>query len=282
MEELIKMIKGDYTVPDEFSILYSGDLTVNSNSNSWKNFIHEAKYRVIHKEEFKKYYQIEQKNSRPKVIFAFIMLLLTIILCIPAGFLLTDTPMGDNRTGIVKGNQIKYVDNTVKYVTLEEIGLSKSKVQEGESVSLYFDRNGLIEAIPEKEETENMIRGIGLTIILVFIFPFVIVFGMKGGSGKFSIGSVAKQTYKFENSGSKIKMERLCASLNKDNQCFESELEPIYYEQTIRYKSYKNKFTCVKCKLYIPSKKKSVKEKIWILNDEPLYEKIINSKNKNI
>lgn len=286
MNEIFKLLKGDYTVPDEFSVTYSNYLMIESDSTVGRDLMHDTKYRVVHKSSFARYYETEQRNSRPKVIFALITLFLAFLLCIPAGILIADTPIGDQRTGIIVGNQVKYVQKTVKYISLESLGIDESDVNEGEPISLYFDRDGISSVVTKKEETEKSVQ---LLVILLFLFtsPVVIVFGMKGGSGRFSLDAVARYTYKFEYDGQKIKMERLCAAINEKNQCFKSDLNPLYLEQVLKYKSYKNKFTCVKCKIRT-SKGKIVKEKIWVLNDEPLYQKIIlynnrkNDKNKVI
>ncbi|GFP74240.1 hypothetical protein [Clostridium fungisolvens] len=81
------------------------------------------------------------------------------------------------RAGTVEGTKVRYVQNTLKYVSLEELGINASSVKQGDEIRLYFDaQDKLIGAEPTANNDSKISRLFivlgGATAILI-IFPLL-------------------------------------------------------------------------------------------------------------
>lgn len=266
------MKKKDYKIPDILTFhnfRYSSLLVCYTRT----------RYQVMHKEIFKDYYITSKEIARPRIVASLTWLILSLLLCIPFGLIMANTtPNLEQRSGVVKDGNVKYVQNTVKYVSLSELGLSPDDVGDGEKVTLYFD-NDKITSVKTETDSQNEMKIIFPGIaFLCFITPMAVGIIRFAGAGKYTLGQVASSTYKYENIGSKIKMERLCAYMYKNGDLAFEDLRPSYLDYVVKYKSYKNRITVVTCVIH--NSEKSKKKKIWLLNDEPLYDTILGCKIK--
>ena len=103
--------------------------------------------------------EMEIANSFKKFITTTLVLTLVFLISSIIATINVDIgmPDGDKRYGHVEGNQVRYVQNTMQYVPLSEIGINTSDVLEGDSILLFFDTRDdtLIEAMPESLYNEK-------------------------------------------------------------------------------------------------------------------------------
>lgn len=80
------------------------------------------------------------------------------------------------RTGTVEGNNVRYVQGTMQYASLAELGIDKSTVTDGDKVDLYFNRE---DNLTGAQSTENTNTGVFASIaILIITIIIVIVFAL--------------------------------------------------------------------------------------------------------
>lgn len=267
--------KRTYKIPDILKIYHF-------NNTKFYTYFSIDRYKVMHKPIFEKYYIAAKELPRKKIIISLTWLILALILCIPfALFLSNTTPYLEHRNGIVKNDMVKYVQGTVKYIALSDLGLSSDDVSDGENITLYFNEDEIASVKTAKDEQkQDKPLFIGI-VFLCFITPVAVGVIRYSGVGKYTFEKLATSTYKFEQIDSKIKMERLCAYMFGDDTLYQPDLQPLYLGYVIEYKSYKNRVTHIKCRIYNPNKGKYKKKKIWVLNEDPLYETIITKKQDN-
>lgn len=76
------------------------------------------------------------------------------------------------RTGTVEGDNVRYVQGTVQYASLSELGIDKSTVTEGDKVDLYFDRE---DNLTGAQSTENTDAGIFVSIAILILTCIVAI-----------------------------------------------------------------------------------------------------------
>lgn len=121
--------------------------------------------------------EFEKKAARSFILVAcstlFLLGILAIVMIVS---LLTtfepSTPAHSaKRTGTVEGNKVRYVQNTVKYATLEELDIDPDSVEDGDRIELYFNVNDrLIGAESSKDEEGRMVR-----LLTIYIVSIVVV-----------------------------------------------------------------------------------------------------------
>lgn len=105
-----------------------------------------------------------------------IILIFIIIACaIVHAFVSPFEPYSAKRTGTVEGDRVRYVQNDLKYSTLEKLGIDKKLVKQGDELTLYFDRQDNLKGA-ELETSINsrlyILLGTivgGITLLIAFI-----------------------------------------------------------------------------------------------------------------
>lgn len=88
------------------------------------------------------------------------------------------------RGGTVEGDKVRYVQNTLKYVTLEELDIDLNSVEDGDRLELYFDsHDSLIGAELQKIVQERSRRN-GIMFIVSFIVCLVLMLVVPNLVGK--------------------------------------------------------------------------------------------------
>ncbi|MGN0386428.1 MAG: hypothetical protein ACI4EX_11175 [Lachnospiraceae bacterium] len=85
---------------------------------------------------------------------------------------------GVKRDGTVKGDSVRYVQNTLQYVSIKELGLEEDGLEEGDRVVLFFDHvnDNIIGAVSGKEYQQNEYKSIWMLLgsmgagVLILIF----------------------------------------------------------------------------------------------------------------
>ena len=279
MSELTKLIKRDYSVPDILKVPYfeySG-FVGNPHGDS-SRYLRDYNYKVVHKSVFSDYYVTSRKNARFRTLLGLVLLAITLLSCLPIGLsIATSTPNSfEKRTGTISGDSVIYYEGTKKTIFIEDLGIYPDEVSQGEHIMLYFDRDGSITAVTESQQTGRN-KEIFVSLLWILSMPIIISVISHGGSMRFNLGALSQSTYKYITENGKIKMERLCVPCEEKGEDVRN-IDNVYLEKILKYKSYKNKFTCINCQLYDPIKKKSYREKVWILNTEPMYQTILKIK----
>ena len=111
-------------------------------------------------------------------------LLYVVMLAVLTGYAMAGPSAGydgeyaESRTGRVENGKIRYVKNTLFYISPEEIGLLEDDLPEGTHITLYFDENGNIIA-GENADTINaatesrviwVITAMGLMAVSLLVF----------------------------------------------------------------------------------------------------------------
>lgn len=280
MSELIKLIKGDYMVPDILKVPYLDykQHTKDLYGDSYGCDLQDSYYKVIHTSVFSDYYEMSRRNARFRIILGLLLLTIVLLSCLPLGYIIATSMPGvlDKRTGTISGDSVIYFEGTKKIISINELGIYPDEVSQGEHITLYFDKGGVITAITENQRTSTN-KKIASILLLIIVSPIIVVVILHGGSMRFNLGALANCTYKYTTENGKIKMDKLCFPCGKKGEDARN-IGSVYLEKILRYKSYKNKFTCIHCLLYDPIKKKSYREKVWILNTEPMYQTILKIK----
>lgn len=92
-------------------------------------------------------------------VFVFILLNFLIV-----NFIFSLPSYSARRVGTVEGYSVRYVQDTMKYVSLIDLGLDPSDVEEGEKINLYFDRqdNLITGKLESDSDTEIMLIVVGI------------------------------------------------------------------------------------------------------------------------
>lgn len=281
MSELTKLIKGDYTVPDILKVPYLDykRRTEDLYGDSYRSDLRYSCYKVKHKSVFSDYYEMSRRNARLRTIHGLVLLTIVLLSCIPLGYIIATSMPGalDKRTGTISGDSVIYFEGTKKTISIDELGIYPNEVSQGEHITLYFDKDGAITAITENQQVSTN-KKIASILLLIIVSPIITAVILHGGSMRFNLGALAQSTYRYVKEDGKIKMDNLCIPHSGSGLEEGERTNTKYLEKIYKYKSYKNRFTYMQCQLYDSLSKKSYREKVWILNTEPLYQTIIDSK----
>lgn len=82
------------------------------------------------------------------------------------------------RTGTVEGDKVRYVQNTMKYVSLEDLDINEDEVMQGEKLRLFFDAEDMLMGgeLESKSDTKiyNLLIVLGVSVVSIIIFIIVI------------------------------------------------------------------------------------------------------------
>lgn len=82
------------------------------------------------------------------------------------------------RTGTVEGDKVRYVQNTMKYVSLEELNINEVDVIQGEKIRLFFDTEDRLVGGELESETDakiyNLLFILGSSVVAIIILSIVI------------------------------------------------------------------------------------------------------------
>jgi ABC-type transport system involved in cytochrome bd biosynthesis fused ATPase/permease subunit len=113
-------------------------------------------------------------SSTIAVVLA-VFIVLTVIIF--STIMYTSGTSSATRTGTVEGTKVRYVQGTMKYVSLDELNISETSIKSGDKVKLYFDNydkliNGKTE-VDIDNSLKRMMLIIGGSIVFLIIFRIV-------------------------------------------------------------------------------------------------------------
>ena len=100
------------------------------------------------------------------------------------------------RYGTVEGDSVWYIKNTKQYLLLEEFGLDKYNLQDGDRVILFFNSpdDELIDAMPQKIYDDNANKG--LSVMLITMVAAVVVMVLFAVVGRKTVGKDFHEFYR--------------------------------------------------------------------------------------
>lgn len=82
------------------------------------------------------------------------------------------------RTGTVEGDKVRYVESTMKYVSLEELNINEDDVIQGEKIRLFFDTEDRLMGGESEAKSDikiyNLLITLGITFVGIIIFIIVV------------------------------------------------------------------------------------------------------------
>ena len=114
------------------------------------------------------------------IILVALMVICTIVVTI---VFLPIIGTGVSRMGRVEDGRIRYIQNDIRYVEFEEVGLEEYGLQENDKITLYFDSvtDELVEAYPTEYVEKYQNKGIGIILgnmiawIVILIFYAIVI-----------------------------------------------------------------------------------------------------------
>lgn len=139
--------------------------------------VFEAGYRLCKKPNKTPEEIVAAKSFKKTLLMAFSAGLVALIASIIGVVVLFFAPTSDikmavERTGTVMDDgTVRYVQNEMKYISLEELGLSNKNLSKGDRVIIGFDSNGekIVCAYPKEEVEKEEARA-----VILFVINFVV------------------------------------------------------------------------------------------------------------
>lgn len=258
-------------IPDTFYIYEMSYYDFNS---SERHRTKRKKYKVVDKKSFTPYYLLMKKVTAIRwtmITFVFIAAIMIGVMSIIS--LMGETGM-DKRTGTVVGEQIKYVQNVVKYIDLNNVGINSSDVHDGDKVTMYFEQDELV-SVKQSAESDTFGTKEGIYLLTALFGCPVIIALLIIWTGRFSINDFGSGIYGYRKDGSRIILRPLCVPCRKDGSLMESRMEQKILMQIQKQKKYGMGITRAEAIIHTPSTGEEQKTRLWILNNEEYYDEIM-------
>lgn len=258
-------------IPDTFYIYEMSYYDFNS---SERYRTKRKKYKVVDKKSFTPYYLLMKKVTAIRWTMITLVFVAAIMICLMSIMPLMKGTGMDKRTGTVINGQIKYVQNVVKYVDLEDVGIDPSEVSDGDKINLYFDHDNIVSVGTNTRDEISDIKGVISMLSAILICPIAIGFIIMW-MGRFSINDFGNGVYGYRKEGNSIMLRPLCVPCRKDGSLMESRMEQKRLLKILKRKKYHMGITRAEAVILTPSSGESKKTKIWILNNEAYYDEIL-------
>lgn len=212
--------------------------------------------------------------TRKRIMFASIFFVINMLFLIPSvilSFQLLPQGIGDSvdisRDGYVEGNYIRYVQNEIKYISLEEAGLNPAMVSEGQKVELAFNKQDEFIGARTYADINKMAGPLSfLFAMTLLVCPTSIGIARNWNGGEFTFSELKNKTFYLHYDGSAILLHRVIPSGRYD--------EGSVLIKIRRIKQYSSGVTRIWGRIHIPSQNREEPKKFWVMNDDPFYSKL--------
>ena len=147
----------------------------------------ELGYELLKKPFKNEFEQRAAKSFKATLIAAVITTLISIALFIIAlnfAVPFKGPKYSARRQGTVEGDKVRYVQNTMKYLTLEELNIDPESVDDGDKIELYFNKgDSLIGAKASKKDDDlnkkyfMIFLGLGILVLILYMIIWPLTFG---------------------------------------------------------------------------------------------------------
>lgn len=150
----------------------------------WRGFRAMSLGRELSKKQYKTAHEIEvvksYKATMRTILLSVLIFLISMIVLMTWAFSSAEFSGLDKRYGkVMEDGNVRYIQNTERYITLEELGIDPAEVNQGDEILMFFDRDDRVKnAVPYDAAKQD--TGTRLTVLFAVISFFVIVFIVEG------------------------------------------------------------------------------------------------------